>query len=71
MVSVKIREKALAMSEVKSIANLLGIPVSCAYAVKVDPWMFLTGHGWTLGRLGHITNPRFQPETAVAGRPLA
>jgi hypothetical protein len=71
MVSVRIREKALAMSEVRSIANLLGTPVSFAYAVKADPWIFLTGHKRMLGRPGHITIPRFQPETAVAARPLA
>ena len=29
--------------EVKSV-NLLGTPVSYAYAVKAGPWMFLTGH---------------------------
>src|ERR1700720_4328221 len=29
--------------EVKSV-NLLGTPVSYAYAVKAGPWIFLTGH---------------------------
>ncbi|MBV9375085.1 MAG: hypothetical protein JO320_08535 [Alphaproteobacteria bacterium] len=32
------------MPEVKSVANLLGTPVSYAYAVKAGPWIFLTGH---------------------------
>ena len=30
--------------EVKSVRNLLGTPVSYAYAVKAGPWIFLTGH---------------------------
>jgi hypothetical protein len=34
----------MAMLEVKSIPNLLGTPVPYAYAVKADPWIFLTGH---------------------------
>jgi enamine deaminase RidA (YjgF/YER057c/UK114 family) len=34
----------MAMPEVKSVPNLLGTPVSYAYAVKADPWIFLTGH---------------------------
>ena len=41
---VKIREGAMAMLEVKSVPNLLGTPVSYAYAVKAGPWIFLTGH---------------------------
>ena len=32
------------MLEVKSVANLLGTPVSFAYAVKAGPWIFLNGH---------------------------
>ena len=32
------------MLEVKSVPNLLGTPVSYAYAVKAGPWIFLTGH---------------------------
>jgi enamine deaminase RidA (YjgF/YER057c/UK114 family) len=32
------------MLEVKSVPNLLGTPVPYAYAVKADPWIFLTGH---------------------------
>jgi hypothetical protein len=32
------------MLEVKSFANLLGTPVSYAYALKAGPWVFLTGH---------------------------
>ena len=36
----------MAMLEVKSAPNLLGTPVSYAYAyaVKAGPWIFLTGH---------------------------
>jgi enamine deaminase RidA (YjgF/YER057c/UK114 family) len=34
----------MAMLEVKSVPNLLGTPVSYAYAVKAGPWIFLTGH---------------------------
>jgi enamine deaminase RidA (YjgF/YER057c/UK114 family) len=30
--------------EVRSVENLLGIPVPYAYAVKAGPWLFLTGH---------------------------
>src|SRR5918997_233880 len=30
--------------EVRSVDNLLGTPVSYAYAVKAGPWLFLTGH---------------------------
>lgn len=29
---------------VNSVENLLGTPVSYAYAVKAGPWVFLTGH---------------------------
>ena len=32
------------MLEVRSVPNLLGTPVSYAYAVKAGPWIFLTGH---------------------------
>ena len=63
MMPVKIREGAMAMLEVKSVANLLGTPVSYAYAVKAGPWIFLTGHeafdfesaktSSRLGRQGH------------------
>src|SRR5215470_9545317 len=34
----------MTMPEVKSVPNLLGTPVSYAYAVKAGPWIFLTGH---------------------------
>jgi hypothetical protein len=34
----------MAMLEVKSVPNLLGTPVSYAYAAKAGPWIFLTGH---------------------------
>ena len=34
----------MAMPEVKAVANLLGTPVSYAYAVKMGPWIFLNGH---------------------------
>jgi enamine deaminase RidA (YjgF/YER057c/UK114 family) len=44
MMRAKIREGAMAMLEVKSAPNLLGTPVSYAYAVKAGPWIFLTGH---------------------------
>src|SRR5260370_25142330 len=44
MMPVKIQEGAMAMLEVKSVANLLGTVVSYAYAVKAGPWIFLTGH---------------------------
>jgi enamine deaminase RidA (YjgF/YER057c/UK114 family) len=30
--------------EVKAVENLVGTPVSYAYAVKAGPWLFLTGH---------------------------
>jgi hypothetical protein len=44
MMPVKIRERAMAMLDVKSVPNLLGTSVSYAYAVKSGPWIFLTGH---------------------------
>jgi hypothetical protein len=44
MMPVKIREGAMAVPEVKSVPNLLGTPVSYAYAVKAGPWIFLTAH---------------------------
>src|SRR5215471_9586371 len=34
----------MVMPEVKSVPNLLGTPVSYAYAVKAGQWIFLTGH---------------------------
>ena len=34
----------MARPEVKAVRNLLGTPVSYAYAVKAGPWIFLTGH---------------------------
>jgi enamine deaminase RidA (YjgF/YER057c/UK114 family) len=34
----------MVMLEVKSVPNLLGTPVSYAYAVKAGPWIFLNGH---------------------------
>jgi hypothetical protein len=44
MMPVKIREGAMAVPEVKSVPNLLGTPVSYAYAVKAGPWIFLSAH---------------------------
>ena len=34
----------MAGPEVKAARNLLGTPVSYAYAVKAGPWIFLNGH---------------------------
>ena len=34
----------MAGPEVKAVRNLLGTPVSYAYAVKAGPWIFLNGH---------------------------
>ncbi len=34
----------MTMLEIKSVANLLGTPVSYAHAVKTGPWIFLNGH---------------------------
>src|SRR3954471_10613797 len=48
--------------EVKSVAALLGTPVSYAYAVKAGPWLFLTGHEAFDWRTGAIYE-------AVAGSP--
>ena len=48
--------------EVKSVASLLGTPVSYAYAVKAGPWLFLTGHEAFDWRTGAI-------DEAVAGPP--
>jgi enamine deaminase RidA (YjgF/YER057c/UK114 family) len=46
--------------EVRSVENLLGTPVSYAYAVKAGPWLFLTGHEAYDWRTGAI-------DEAVAG----
>src|SRR3954452_10210971 len=48
--------------EVKSVASLLGTPVSYAYAVKAGPWLFLTGHAAYDWRSGAIAK-------AVSGPP--
>ena len=48
--------------EVKSVATLLGTPVSYAYAVKAGPWLFLTGHEAFDWRTGAV-------DEAVAGPP--
>ena len=48
--------------EVKSVASLLGTPVSYAYAVKAGPWLFLTGHEAWDWRTGAI-------DETVAGPP--
>ena len=45
MIRVKVQTGSDAMLEVRSVPNLLGTPVPYAYAVKLDPWIFLTGHG--------------------------
>jgi len=42
MMRAKIREGAMAMLEVKSVLNLLGTPVSYAYAVTAGPWIGVT-----------------------------
>jgi hypothetical protein len=34
----------MARPEVKAVGNVLGTPVSFAYAVKAGPWIFLNGH---------------------------
>jgi hypothetical protein len=34
----------MARPEAKAVGNLLGTPVSFAYAVKAGPWIFLNGH---------------------------
>ena len=42
--------------EVKSVENLLGTPVSYAYAIKAGKWVFLTGHeayDWETGAVDH------------------
>ena len=48
--------------EMKSVASLLGTPVSYAYAVKTGPWLFLTGHEAWDWRTGAI-------DETVAGPP--
>ncbi len=48
--------------EVRSVDNLLGTPVSYAYAVKAGPWLFLTGHEAFDWRTGAIN-------AAVSGPP--
>ena len=48
--------------EMRSVENLLGTPVSYAYAVKAGPWLFLTGHEAWDWRTGAI-------DEAVAGPP--
>jgi hypothetical protein len=48
--------------EVRSVENLLGTPVPYAYAVKVGPWLFLTGHEAYDWRTGMV-------DEAVSGPP--
>ncbi len=48
------------MLEVKAIDQLLGTPVSYAYAVKAGPWIFLTGHeayDWETGIPAEVAGP--------------
>ncbi|MGH7038701.1 MAG: RidA family protein [Stellaceae bacterium] len=59
------------MLEVKSVANLLGTPVTCAYAVKAGPWIFLNGHeafDFTHGVPAEVAGP---PGFPLYGRPRA
>jgi enamine deaminase RidA (YjgF/YER057c/UK114 family) len=48
--------------DVRSVDNLLGTPVSYAYAVKAGPWLFLTGHEAFDRRTGAV-------DEAVSGPP--
>jgi enamine deaminase RidA (YjgF/YER057c/UK114 family) len=46
--------------DVRSVENLLGVPVPYAYAVKAGPWVFLTGHeayDWRTGSTGDVGGP--------------
>ena len=55
--------------EVKAVENLLGTPVSYAYAVKAGPWIFLNGHeafDFQSGIPGDVTGPAGFP---LFGRP--
>jgi enamine deaminase RidA (YjgF/YER057c/UK114 family) len=49
------------VAEVRSVDNLLGTPFPYAYAVKVGPWLFLTGHeayDWRSGKVDEaVTGP--------------
>ena len=50
----------MVMLEVKSVPNLLGTPISYAYAVKAGPWVFLTGHeayDWVTGIPDEVIGP--------------
>src|SRR4051794_13441359 len=51
--------------EVRSVAALLGTPVSYAYAVKAGPWLFLTGHeawDWRSGAIDEaVSGPQSYP----------
>jgi enamine deaminase RidA (YjgF/YER057c/UK114 family) len=51
--------------EVRSVENLVGTPVSYAYAVKAGPWLFLTGHeayDWRTGAIdGAVAGPLGYP----------
>ena len=65
--------------EVKSVENLLGTPVSYAYAVKAGPWLFLTGHeawDWRTGAIDEaVAGPPpircSAPVTGAAARPIS
>ena len=48
--------------EVRSVENLLGTPVPYAYALKVGPWLCLTGHEAYDWRTGMV-------DEAVSGPP--
>lgn len=48
------------MLEIRSVEQLLGTPVSYAYAVKAGPWIFLTGHeayDWKIGIPDEVVGP--------------
>lgn len=59
------------MLEVKSVANLLGTPITCAYAVKAGPWIFLNGHEAFDFAHGIPTEVAGPPGFPLYGRPRA
>jgi enamine deaminase RidA (YjgF/YER057c/UK114 family) len=44
LATLEIAGAKMAALEVKAVRNLLGTPVSYAYAIKAGPWIFLNGH---------------------------
>ena len=68
MMRAKIREGAMAMLEVKSVLNLLGTPVSYAYAVTAGPWIGVTQQRLDNSSQTYLKFPRSNRLGELVGR---